>query len=162
MTKSLAFEARPRSWSIVTDQNRDGGLPAGLQIGSKRILLNDIESMALETVTERDFKGLTVIGALFGSGAVLFVLLITVFDWRTRFLIGSTFLGALALASFAEAWRANRITLHRLHIRIKSGQIVVFASADATEIADLTSALQPWLRLDDGTNRRVPPDRAAA
>lgn len=162
MTKSLAFEVRPRSWSIETDHDRDGRPAPELRIGSRRILLNDIESMALESVTERDCKGLAVIGALFGSGAVLFILLITVFDWRTRFLIGTTFLGALALASFVEAWTANRISLHRLHIRLRSGETAIFASADAAEIADLTSALQTRLPPAVGANGRVTPDRAAA
>ncbi len=162
MTKSLAFEARPRSWSIETGHDRDGRPAPELRIGSRRILLNDIESMALESVTERDCKGLAVIGALFGSGAVLFILLITVFDWRTRFLIGTTFLGALALASFVEAWTANRISLHRLHIRLRSGETAIFASADAAEIAGLLAAVQRDTPATDGTPVRDHPRRLAA
>lgn len=162
MTKSLAFETRPRSWSIETGHDRDGRPAPELRIGSRRVLLDDVEGVDLETIAERDFKGLAVMGAMFSSGAILFLLLVTVFDWRTRFFIAVSFLGALALASFVEAWTANRITLHRLHIRLRSGDTAIFASADEAEIAGLLAAVQRDTSATDGTPVRDHPRRIAA
>lgn len=147
MTKSLAFEPRPRPWSIEPGRDAAGRPISMLRIGARRYPAADLEVVQLETVTERDSAGLAVMGVLFGFGALLFVTLITVFDWRTRFLIGTTFLGALAMASFGEAWGANRITLYRLHIRSTAHGTVVFASADAAEIAGLMAALKSQMSL---------------
>lgn len=141
MATSLAFGEMPRPWSIERIAGADGRVLERLRIGGKEIAVGDIESVTEERVAERDIQGLHLMGAIFLLAALLLLIAVADLGWRSRFLIGTVFLGALGVASFAEAWGVGTVAYRRLVITTRRGATLVFASADDREVDGLAAAL---------------------
>ena len=104
-------------------------------------MVADIESVAVERVTTRDIQGLTVMAMAFALMSAFLLIGVAQFGWLTRFMVGCTFLAALALASVWDILGIRAISYQRMHIRTRRGASLVFASADGHQITALASAL---------------------
>lgn len=131
----------PRPWSIDEALRPDGKPLRLLRIGHREIDLADIVAVTETRIVERDVRGLALIGAMFAVSGIVFLIGVTGLGWRTRFLIGAAFLGALAAASFGEALQLGPVRYRRLVITTRRGAELTFASADDREVDALAAAL---------------------
>lgn len=114
-------------WAI--ERPAGNGTGAVLRVGARRLALSDIQSVAREEETERDIKGLLVIGAAFIFASTIFIAGVVDIGWRTRFLIGAGLLFALAIVSLTETLSIPAVRYVRLRITTATGE-VVFTTPD--------------------------------
>ncbi|MEQ1712704.1 MAG: DUF6232 family protein [Hyphomicrobium sp.] len=153
MSSSLAFTPMPQPWSVSETTGTTGRPRRILRIGAREIAVDDIESVAVERVTTRDIQGLTVMAMAFALLSATFLIGVAQFGWLTRFMVGCTFLAALALASLWDILGIHAITYQRMHIRTRRGATLVFTSADAHQITALAMALGLTLPTESRTGK---------
>ena len=137
MELPLILQPFPRMWDIVTDAQ--SGKPL-LRLGETYIALTDVLEIEHTDLEERDYKGLLVMGMLFLVAATVFLILVTDFGWRERFLLGALVTGVLGLMSLYEAATANRIGFVELRIVTRDGE-ELFTTADKADAAALELAI---------------------
>jgi hypothetical protein len=135
MGKALLEAARPPMWTIEA-----GVVDAAaktVRFGRHRIALKDIAGVSLEEVRDPQAAGIFIGASAFLCVASTFAYFVFEQGARTRFLIGSFFLGALGLAGLYESSRIKRISHYELTLTLANGERVVFTSADRADIQAL-------------------------
>ena len=122
------------------------GNPHVVNVGPYRLNRDDIQACSMTTVSERDAAGRMWTLALFAGWGLVMLLGVVEFGWRTRFLLGTGVLGAIALMAGVEALKLKPITHYRLDIALKGGRLVRYATASRTDAEVLTAELNAVAR----------------
>ncbi|MEQ1671375.1 MAG: DUF6232 family protein [Hyphomicrobium sp.] len=112
-----------------------------LWIGSKRIALDDIQTITAEEVRERPVQGLLAGAAIFLIVAMFLAFIVFENGWRDRFLLGTVFLSGLGLAGLFETTKIRTQRFFEVKIATGSQGLVTFASANIREVEALLAAL---------------------
>lgn len=124
-------------WGLV----QDGEGQRILWFGSKRIALDDIQSITAEEVRERPVQGLLIGASVFLLVAMMLAFVVFENGWRERFLLGTVFLGLLGFAGVFETTKISAQRFFQVKIGTGSQGIVTFASANPSEVDELLGSL---------------------
>ncbi len=113
-----------------------------VRIGARTVAISDVRSAGIEHKLENDLWGVLLIGVASLLGAVMFVTLVNVYGWRTRFLLASMILFVFGMVSLFEAMRARPVQFVRLRIETRSGE-VLFTTVDEADALRLMAAVSP-------------------
>lgn len=111
-----------------------------VRIGARTVAISDVKSAGLEHKVETDRWGVLLIGVASILGAVMFVTLVNVYGWRTRFLLASLILFCFGMVSLFEAMRARPVQFVRLRLETRSGE-VLFTTVDEADALRLMAAV---------------------
>lgn len=112
-----------------------------IELGSLRLPREEIVGCRIEDVVERDTAGKLATLGLFFAAALVLLLGVVEFGWRTRFLIGAVVLGTIAAVSGMEALGINRIVYYRLDVLLKDGRRVGYTTASRADAEALAVEL---------------------
>jgi hypothetical protein len=140
MATALIEDAGPSAWSIER-LGGEGPVRDVLHFGRYRIAVDDIVAVDGETDRRRPAEGLFVAAALFFLAAAAIAFGVFEIGWRTKYLLGTVFLAFLGAAGFVEQFSVHHQQIFRLRLRLKSGEVVTFASADLGDVRSLMDRL---------------------
>ncbi len=112
-----------------------------VDLGGLRLPREEIAGCRIEDIAERDTAGKLATLGLFFAAALVLLLGVVEFGWRTRFLLGSVVLGTVAAVSDMEALGINRIVYYRLDVLIKDGRRVGYTTASRADAEALAAEL---------------------
>ena len=126
-------------WALERERGVVG--PYTLRLGRRRVYLDEVAGFQAATHIDRDRHGQFLAFMVFALLAGIYVIGVVEFGWRTRFLLAAVVLFALSAMSFGEVWfqTAKRYTVFNVHLR--SGETIVFTTADANDAAALNAVL---------------------
>ncbi len=131
------MQSFPRMWDIVTDPQ--SGKPL-LRLGDRYIAIGDILEIEHTELVERDYKGLLAMGMAFMVTSAIFLILVTDFGWRERFMLGAVVTGVLGMLSLYESATSTSIGFVELRISTRDGE-ELFTTANHDDAAALEFAV---------------------
>ena len=135
MQNAMLDPLRPAMWDITPAPVSKGG-PV-VRLGQRHVRIADIESVSLAETRDRNLEGLMLGAIAFEVAATLFAYLVIDSGWRTRFLLGTTFLSFLGCVGIYELTTLKTLSLYEMFVTLKSGETFVFTSADRADIETL-------------------------
>ena len=127
--------ASPPKWQIETE--REARQRRIVCFGRHHIAVADITGMSLEEVRKRNVAGLLIGAAAFLLAATVIAHAVLEDGAMARYLIASVFLAVLGISGLGEARGVRRLSHYELALHLKSGDRVVFTSADRADIQTL-------------------------
>lgn len=112
-----------------------------IAIGRERLAIHDVTSYRLAGQETKDFASSFATAGLFGSGAMLFVVAVADFQWRTRFVGGAVLLGLIALFALIDLGRARWHRTYTFDLSLRDGSRRHFVTADQAIAERLRDAL---------------------
>ena len=140
MANALIDGDLPPRWALYREATAAGGRQI-LRIGQRHIRIEDIRGLTGDEAREKPVAGLFIGSILFLISATIIAFMVLDAGWRPRYLIASTFLGALSVAGFIEVWKIRPQHFFEIKILTDSQGVVTFASTDQREVDGFLAAL---------------------
>jgi hypothetical protein len=172
--------ANSPAWEI-TPAGKTPGLGAVVRIGARAVPLADVRGFVGSVEPQADHRPALAVLAVFGSAAVLFLVVVFDFGWRERFVLGAVVFGAIGATALNDLTWLSQGRLYRVEMRLASGERLRYTCLDPADQQRLLTALgqhmlSPGERgaggreaggheaggLDDAARRRVVEPRTAA
>jgi hypothetical protein len=130
----------PLRWGLQQEQGPQGGRRI-LWFGSRRIDLDDIQSITADEVRERPVSGLIMAAYIFL--VVSMILAFGVFEngWRERFLLGTVFLAFLGTTGLYDSSTLKPVRFFEVKFSTSAHGVVTFSSSDEGEVRAFLAAL---------------------
>ena len=110
--------------------------------GNCTVPLADVAGLETGEIYEPNVLGHLTAVAFFLFAGLLFVLPVALVIARPKFLLGGALFIFIGLAALGEIWRLRAIHLHRLDIRLKTGETVRFTSDQRAEVEAMSAVLR--------------------
>ncbi len=129
-----------RPWHLAPGAMGPSDLPV-LAFGGHAIPLAEATSYGFTERRDWDVDGQMLNFAAYMGAACVFLLLVTVGEWRDRFLIGTACFGILGLMALTDVFNARVISVYEVTIARRGAAAVTFSTGSLQEAQRICALL---------------------